>query len=473
MEIQQVVHLLGPWSTGKGPLYRRLAAALQRLIQRGDVGPGIRLPAERVLATALAISRSTVIAAYQLLEQEQWLERRPGSGSWVRSYPFGLTYASPLPTEVWKAPWLLSQIQERELIDFSIGTPGELAEMPASLFHLTASDLEQLMAQRGYTPQGWLPLRQALAAYYDRRWNLPTTTEQILVTTGAQQAIALVATLYLQRGEYVLLENPTYFGTIDVLRALKAQLLPLAIDSPEMDRFVLREQIKTFAPRLLVVSPTFQNPTGRLMPRSFREDIARLARETRLPVLEDLTFADVILEQQGPPPIAAYETNATVLSIGSLNKLFWSGLRVGWVRGPQPTIERLTHLKETADLGTGLPSQALALQVFRHLDHIRQARQYELQRKLWVMTELVSRLLPGWTWQQPEGGYFLWLRLPNGNAPEFAQVALRSGVVICPGTLFSVDASHQAYVRLPFLLNEEILQEGMKRLAQAWEAYML
>jgi DNA-binding transcriptional MocR family regulator len=473
MEIQHVVHLLGPWSTGKGPFYRRLAVALQRLIQRGDVAPGTRLPAERLLATALAISRSTVIAAYRLLEQEQWLESRPGSGTFVRSQPFGRTYASPLPTDVWKAPWLLSQTQERELIDFSVGTPGELAEVPVSLFHLTTSDLEQLMMQRGYTPQGWLPLRQALAAYYDRHWNLPTTAEQILVTAGAQQAIALVATLYLQRGESVLLENPTYFGTIDVLRTLKAQLLPLVSDPAGIDRFVLREQIKASAPRLLVVSPTFQNPTGRLMPQSFREDIALLSRETKLPVLEDLTFADVILERKGPPPIAAFDSRATVLSIGSLNKLFWSGLRVGWVRGPQPIIERLIHLKEIADLGTSLPSQALALQVLQHLDHIRQARQHELQRKLRVMTELVSTLLPAWTWQQPEGGYFLWLRLPNGNAPEFAQIALRSGVVFCPGTLFSVDASHQAYVRLPFLLDEGILQEGMKRLAQAWEAYLL
>lgn len=473
MEIQQFVHLLGPWSTGKGPLYRRLMVALQRLIQRGDIAPGTRLPAERQLATALAISRSTVIAAYQLLEQEQWLERRLGSGSWVRSHLFGRTYASPMPIDILKAPWHLSQMQERELIDFSVGTPGELADMSTAFFHLTASDLAQLMTQRGYTPQGWLPLRQALAAYYDRRWNLPTTAEQILVTTGAQQAITLVATLYLQHGEYVLLENPTYFGTIDVLRTLKAQLLPLASNTTGIDRFLLSEQIKTFAPRLLIVSPTFQNPTGMLMPLSVREDIARLSRETKLPVLEDLTFADVILEREGPPPIAAYDCRATVLSVGSLNKLFWSGLRVGWVRGPEPIIERLVHLKETADLGTGLPSQSLALQVLQQLDHIRQSRQHELQRKSGLMTELVSTMLPGWTWQQPEGGYFLWLRLPNGNAPEFAQVALRHGVVICPGTLFSVDGSHQAYVRLPFLLDEETLREGMKRLAQAWEAYLL
>jgi DNA-binding transcriptional MocR family regulator len=136
-------------------------------------------------------------------------------------------------------------------------------------------------------------------------------------------------------------------------------------------------------------------------------------------------------------------------------------------------IERLIHLKETADLGTGLPSQSLAMQVLHHLDDIRLARRSELQRKLQVMTELISTLLPCWAWQQPQGGYFLWVRLPGGNAPEFAQVALRHGVMICPGTLFSVDGSHQMYVRLPFLLDEETLQEGIKRQAQAWDAYLL
>jgi DNA-binding transcriptional MocR family regulator len=276
MDLQHFVHLLGPWSAGKGPLYRRLTTALHALLQRGDIAPGTRLPAERLLAEALAISRSTVIAAYRLLEQEQWLERKPGSGSWIRPLPFGRTYVAPVPTDILKAPWHLSQAQERQLIDFSVGTPGDLADVPASLFHLTAPDVRHLMTQRGYTPQGWLPLRQVLA-----------------------------------------------------------------------------------------------------------------------------------------------------------------------------------------------------VQVLQQLDHIWQARQRELQRKFQVMTELVSTLLPGWTWQHPEGGYFLWLRLPNGNAPEFAQVALRRGVVICPGTLFSVDASHQTYVRSPFLLDEETLQEGMKHLAQAWEAYLL
>lgn len=472
MDIQQLVHLLGPWPIGQGPLYRRLTSALHALILRGDIAPGTRLPAERLLAEALAVSRSTVIVAYRLLEQEHWIELRQGSGSWVRSLPFGRTYASPVPTDSFKAPWHLSQTQQGQLIDFSVGTPGPLTEMPASLFHLAGPDIEQLMTQRGYTPQGWLPLRQALASYY-RCWNLPTSAEQILVTTGAQQAISLIATLYLQRGERVLLENPTYFGMIDVLRTLRAQLLPLAMDVTGIDRFTLREQVRETSPRLLVVSPTFQNPTGMLMPLSVRQNIAHLSKETKLPVLEDLTFADVLLDRESPPPIAAYEQKATVLSVGSLNKLFWAGLRIGWVRGPEPIIERLAHLKETSDLGTGLLSQALALQVLQHLDYIRRARQDELQQKLRLITELVSTSIPTWTWRPPEGGYFLWLRLPGGNALEFAQVALRHGVVICPGTLFSVDDSHQAYIRLPFLLDEETLREGMRRLAQAWETYTM
>jgi DNA-binding transcriptional MocR family regulator len=120
-----------------------------------------------------------------------------------------------------------------------------------------------------------------------------------------------------------------------------------------------------------------------------------------------------------------------------------------------------------------LLSQALALQVMQHLDTIRRARQIELLQKLKFMTELLSTLFPTWTWQPPEGGYFLWLRLPGANAPEFAQIALRHGVIICPGSLFSVDDSHQEYIRMPFLLDEETMQEGMRRLVQAWETYTM
>ncbi|WP_165422773.1 PLP-dependent aminotransferase family protein [Ktedonosporobacter rubrisoli] len=473
MEMQQLLQVLGPWSAGRGALYRQLATSMQAAIQRGDIAPLTRLPAERVLAQALAVSRTTVLGAYRLLEQEGWVDRLQGSGTWVRSLPLGKTYVPPIGLAAPNIPWHLPSTQQQILIDLSVGTPGPLAEIAASDFALTASDIEWVMAQRSYSPQGWLPLCQEIASYLSR-CGLPTSAHQILVTTGAQQAIALIAQLYVQRGEVVALENPTYFGAIDIFRGYGAQLAPLSVGDRGIQLPELRELCKTTIPRLLYLTPTFQNPTGTLMPTHARQEIARLVAETRMPLLEDMTFVDVRFgEEDVPPPIASFCRQGPVLAVGSLDKMFWSGLRIGWIRAAETIIERLLQLKERADLGTGLVSQAIALRVMQRIEQIRAARQRDVKERLAAMEQLLAAYLPSWQWRRPAGGYFGWLRLPAGNAQELAQLALRHGVLICPGSMFSVDGTHQSYVRLPFLVDTEIMQEGIARLASAWQAYEL
>jgi DNA-binding transcriptional MocR family regulator len=301
---------------------------------------------------------------------------------------------------------------------------------------------------------------------------LPTTPNQVIVTTGAQQAITLAAALYIQRGDTVVLENPTYFGALDVFRALGARLLPIPMDQSGLRVDALRRILETCFPRLIFLTPTFHNPTGMVLSEGRRREVARLATEFGVPLVEDNAFADLVITHEGPAPIASYAKDETiVITIGSMNKLFWQGLRIGWLRAPEVVISRLGRLKVIADLGTGFISQAIALRLMPHIDRIKAFRHQELTLQLDLLTALLQEHLPSWTWRRPDGGYFLWVRLPYGDARELAQVALRYQVVVTPGTAMSVDESYVDYLRLPFLLDAEVLRRGVERLAQAWNVY--
>jgi DNA-binding transcriptional MocR family regulator len=160
--------------------------------------------------------------------------------------------------------------------------------------------------------------------------------------------------------------------------------------------------------------PTFHNPTGNTLSDLQRRLLVELAQQINIPLIEDLTLAHNALEREPPPPLASYAQEGAVITIGSLSKIFWAGLRVGWIRGAVPLIERLARLK---------------------------------------------------------GGLFVWAHLPEGDVRELAQEALQEGVLVLPGTTLSVDGTHTAFLRLPLFLTPDRLQSGMERLSAAWDRY--
>ena len=262
MELNDLVRIIGVWTTGSGPLYRRLAQAFIKAIMQGDIAAHTQLPAERPLATALAISRTTVVAAYDLLQQEEWVESKQGSKTRVRLQPahkllsLHNNYSSPLA----RSPFFNSLFDETTpIIDFSSGTLDNLPELPASAFALSLAELTDLLKDRGYTALGLPALRRAIANYYNEA-GLLTTENQILVTTGAQQAISLVAACYLQRGDNVILENPTYFGAIDALRATGARLLGIRVGQDGIRPELFRAQVEAALPRLDLFAADFPKP---------------------------------------------------------------------------------------------------------------------------------------------------------------------------------------------------------------------
>lgn len=469
MKADRLAEMLSTWSTRTGPLHIRLTEALEGAISQGTLLPGARLPAERALAKALSLSRTTIVSAYDNLRERGWLMSKTGSGTWV-SKGHATSARSHAHSSVVARGALLNllQVNDPSLIDLAMATTEPLSDLVASSMVRAQEDISNLIRQRNYMPFGLQSLRQGIADFYEKN-GTPTNPDQILITTGAQQAISLITSLFVHRGDTVLVENPTYFGALEVFRFAGSRTFPLPLSKEHVLPEVLAQRISAVHPRLIYMSPTSHNPTGAIMPTFARRQIARDAEQHEIPIIEDETLAEIIFKGSRPPSIASYSVSAPILTIGSLSKLFCPALRVGWIRGHVSLVTRLAKLKSTVDLGSSLIPQAVAAELLSHIPDARTFRAKELRSKKDLVIRMIRSRGVDWTFVEPHGGLSLWLRMPNCDTKLLAQVALRNGVTITPGNLFSADESHSQFLRLPFLLEAASLAAGVDRLIVAWQ----
>jgi DNA-binding transcriptional MocR family regulator len=463
---------LGTWATGAGPLHQRLSDALAAAIERGMLRPGSRLPSERALARRLAVSRSTVVAAYDALRARGLVESRQGSGTRVagteRHEPRPATEAQPVGA-VYRA--LLDDGRDREVLSLAYAIHPAHPLVADAFAEVAAEDAPQLLARTGYVPRGFPELRAALAELHTNA-GLRTSPEQIVVTTGAQQAVNLAAAELVRPGDPVVVESPTFAGTLDNFRALGARLAPVAVDHDGVDTDGIADLVDRARPAAVYVMPSFHNPTGAALSERRRRKLAELAATSRVPVIEDNALEHSRLDTDPPPAVAAFAPpGAPVLTVGSFSKLAWGGLRLGWVRGPDALVDRIAHRKVVADLGTPLLDQAIGVRLLRHFERLRDDRRAELRANLALVTDQLRARLPDWEWDVPRGGPSLWIRLPIGSAATFGQVALRHGVEVVGGDVMSPTGDHGDCLRFPFSVPAPILEEVIDRLAAAWTAY--
>lgn len=458
---------------GDGPLYQRLASALAAAIRRGELLAGARLPPERALAARLGIGRGTVSAAYELLSEQGIIDRRQGRGTEITGGA-GLVgaRAAELAT-AFQRNVLFRSIAEpaEETVDLLASCAPPSSEILEAIAAATrAVDIAGLACDNGYHPLGHPPLRRAVAAHLTALGQ-PTVADEVLITGGAQQAMSLLAACYVKPGGLAVLEDPCFPGAVDAFRAAGARILTVPVGEAGPDIDLLGATMTENAVQVVYLTPTFQNPTGAVTSENDRREIVRLSRMTEIPIIEDNAVAELSFGAAVPPPMGALAGDAPIVSIGSLSKLFWGGLRIGWIRGPRSVIAHLGRLKAVSDLGTSLVSQSIAAGLLADVDRIRGLRCRELGDRLDLLGELLETLLPEWQWRRPAGGLSVWTRLPAGNATEFAHCASRMGVSIVPGPIMSPTGSCEQHVRLPFDHEPAVLREGMRRLAAAWTAY--
>jgi DNA-binding transcriptional MocR family regulator len=359
-------------------------------------------------------------------------------------------------------------LQEPEdIVDLSLCWPDLPNEFLPYLESMTHAELHDFQSPSIHAPAGVPRLRERIAQQYSAA-GIPTIADNIIVTTGSQQGLSLAASLLVRPGETVAIEQPTYFIALDAFRNLGARLCAFP---PGFTHRSLQQEMATSSFRALYCLPTFQSPTGNVMPEYARRTLVKLAREHNVPILEDCSLASLAFGHSTPPRSLAYFDPENVVSIGSLNLVFWPGIQVGWVRASVSLAARLSRLKVLSDLGTSIPSQGLALRVLESFDEIAKFRRSQLGDNCEILCRRLAEQLPQWQFKKPSGGLCLWVRLPFGDTTSFAQFAARAGVRILPGSSMTVDGSCEEYLRLPFTVSPEIIDSGIARLATAWRRY--
>ncbi|GAA0586437.1 aminotransferase class I/II-fold pyridoxal phosphate-dependent enzyme [Kribbella sandramycini] len=463
---------IGPrLSARTGGLYRRLADEIAGLIGSAELPVGARLPAERRLAEALAVSRSTVVAAYDELRARGLVDSRRGSGTTVaRSASRGRSRTDKrMPAGYGDSLFHRIAVGPGEVISLTYAVDPGLPELTDELTALAREDLPALLDDVGYHPRGLEVLRERVAEHFTDG-GLPTSPDEIVVTTGAHQAIELVTRMYLRTGAAVLIEQPSWPGCFDLFGAAGGRVVGVPLDDAGIRPDLLAAACAEHSPAMLFVMPTFHNPTGRLMSANRRRQVAEIAAKYGVVVVEDNAYAS--WDPAGPeipPPLAAYAPDeAEVLTIGSVSKAVWGGLRIGWIRAPRPLAERLARHKALADLGSPLIDQALTARMLPRLTQLTAERARTATQRKKVMGQLLTERLPDWEWQEPVGGSALWIRLPDVDARVFAQVALRHGVEVVAGRAMDPTGEHDDHLRVPFAYPEPVLADAVGRLAAAW-----
>ncbi|MFG2872438.1 PLP-dependent aminotransferase family protein [Streptomyces sp. NPDC048338] len=457
---RQLAALLTPPPDGRFG-YRELARAVRRALLDGRVSPRMRLPAERELAVALAVSRTTVTGAYDLLRESGYAHSRRGAGTWT-ALPDG---QAPLGPAAFAS-------DAESVVDLALAAPEAPADELAAALAAASAELPRLARAQGYHPYGLPQLRSAIADRYTRR-GLPTRPEQILVTTGAQQGVSLALALLGAPGDRALAENPSYPNALDAMRGRRLRLTPVPVTEAGWDSGLLDAALRQTAPRLAYLIPDFHNPTGLLMPDEQRREVARSAKATGTWLVIDETLTDIALDVPAPRPFGAAVGAAggeQVIGVGSLSKSCWGGLRVGWLRAASRVITELARIRITADLSGSVLDQLVAVALMDRLDTVLPRRAAQLRERRAALEAALARHLPDWGWTRPAGGLCLWVDLGRPVASGLAERALRHGVRVEGGARFGVDpGTHEHRLRLPFTLPSEVYDTAAERLAAALE----
>ena len=477
------------------PLYLQIRDQLRQMILDGTLSEGTRLPPERKMAAALGVNRSTVVNAYRELAADGLVEGHVGRGTIVRRPSL---IPSPLPQHliahplVWAeyfVPWpegrrdpllhdLMALLTHSDVISFAAGVPApelypldDFRRVMTHVLNATGTALLQPCLVEGY-----YPLRQTIAQRLARR-GATVRAENILIVTGSQQGLDLIARAFLEAGDEVVVEAPCYLGALQIFGAAGARLLGVPLDEEGMRMDVLENILLRYRPKLIYTLPTFQNPSGRTMSPRRRLQLLELARRHRVPIVEDDPYGELYYTSQAPSPLLASDQDGYVIYLSTFSKILFPGLRLGWVAAPRPVIERLSQIKQLADLHCSTLIQG-AVHEFcqrgaldRHLDRVRDLYRQRRDAMLVALAEIAS---PGLEWDEPQGGFNLWCRLPRGvRARQLMAEAARQKVAIVPGEVFYPDGGGQEEMRLNFSCPPVAqIREGVRRLGVALTALL-
>lgn len=442
---------LGGWRT-REPAYEALADSIRLLCLDNRLAPRTALPAERELAAALRLSRSTVAAAYRSLRETGHISSLRGSGS--VTLPLGR-----------RDPGRLAAADG--MIDLQQASPPAWPGLTGIMAEVAAS-ASTLMSRAGYDVLGRIELREAIARRYTER-GIPTEPAEVLVTTGAQSAIHLVSSVLLGRGDRALVETPTYPHAVDALRRAGARLVgvPVTTDAGwDVDR--AQQAFARTLPVMAYLMPDFQNPTGCSMTAGEREAFLLAGERAGAVLVLDETTADLDIDRGALDPGFTGAEPGTVVRIGSLGKTVWGGLRLGWVRADGELIRRLVAARPAHDLGTPEFEQAVATRLLACFDEVVTQRSSLLRSGRDAVAQALRSALPAWHIPETQGGVSLWIELDAPLSSALVMQARSRGVLLTAGPRFSIEGGHDRHLRVPFTAPPDEMRRAAEALADAW-----
>ncbi|MCC3374567.1 PLP-dependent aminotransferase family protein [Cohnella sp. REN36] len=467
----------------KKPIYLQIAEHLQRRIRQGEYPPGSLLPSERKLAALLQVNRSTVIQAYEDLRAQGLVSRAVGSGTRVSQPEPG--EAAPAPN--WR-PYLAGGAMQPNLAAMRRireALRGERAPIDMASGELS-DDLfphelvRRLLRERSYVghlgyddPQGYLPLRESIAAFLRRYHGIDASASSLLVTSGSQQSLFLISQCLLSPGDAVAVEDPSYSHSLSMFRSAGLRVFGLPVGEEGIDPDDVAALHRQHRLRMIFLNPNFQNPTGTVLSDERRDRLLRLTAERGIPIVEDDPFSLTAFDGVPPRPLRALkQAGGQILYVGSLSKIAASGLRIGWLLGPQSVIARLADARQQMDFGMSVLPQWVASELLdaSHFDgHLARLRR-KLAYKMDSMRAALDTVLPGRiSYRVPNGGLNLWVQWHGAGDPDEPRLlerALREGVAYVPGAVLG---SRPGCFRLSFAKPPiEQIEEGILRLRRAW-----
>lgn len=469
-----------PQKTSSVPLHQQITDYMKKKIMNGEWTIGTKIPPQRNLAKLFEVNRSTIVTALEDLAADGLIESKVGSGTKVINNTWSLLASTPPPD------WIsyvksgihkpnMSIIQEINKAEANpnfirLGT-GELSPglLPnKKMQEILQIDNEQSLSLGYLEPKGSLSLRKTVSKHLQSK-GIDASPESILIVSGGLQALQLISIGLLKRGSTILHETPSYLQSVHVFQSAGMNLFGIPLDEEGIKHDSIGRIKRQHNASLLYTIPNFHNPSGTLMSERRRMELLKVCQKESIPIIEDDVYGDLWFEGPPPQPLKCNDTQGNVMYIGSMSKTLSPGLRIGWVVGSEPVIERLADIKMQTDYGSSSLSQYAVdkwISSGLYEDFLK-----EIKAELRVRRDFTIQILEKYfseiaTWNVPKGGFYIWLKLQSGTSTrKLFDLALREGILLNPGSVY--DKNDDQHLRLSYsYASMDQLEKGLIHLAQ-------
>jgi DNA-binding transcriptional MocR family regulator len=472
------------------PVYMQIKNQIRDMIFADVLPENFCLPSERDLAKGLGVNRSTVVKAYQELKADGLVKGHVGKGTAVllqvsKQSSIDNSPIHPLPwyqlfneTVISDTEHIISDMMAMtgctDVISFATGIPSP-SLYPIKVIEQIQAELFQTVGPDMLLPspvEGYYPLRESISQVLKNR-HMFVSPKEIVILSGSQQGLDFIARILICPGDTVIVEEPTFFGAIQIFRSAGAKVVGVPIDQAGMRTDILEALLIKHKPKFIYTLPTFQNPSGTTMSLARRYHLLKIAYQYQVPVIEDDPYGELRFTGAAIPSLKALDRHGYVIYLSTFSKVLFLGMRVGWVVASAQVLAKFAHLKQTTDLHVNTTSQLLLDRLLRgghYAEHVVMLCKEYANRKKMMLEALGKYKIPGLSWNEPEGGFYIWCRLPEPVIrTTLVTNAAKRGVSFLPGEAFFPNGTQgQNHIRLNYtFVDSSRIQEGIKSLMQA------